>query len=177
MLVTAVEPHSPAAKAGIDEGDILLSVDGLKITDSSTYRLKIKEISIDQTISVAFIKKGKTIHVSLKTTAFPLDRALELADRTLGITVLAIDAPTRSKYGIRTRKGVLIVKLRRGFHLERIGVRPGDIIRQIDEEPVETLADFKAAMVKYRNKSSLVLLILRDGHLYYINATMKDNGK
>ncbi len=177
VLVTAVELHSPAAKAGIDEGDVILSIDGWKITDSSAYQLKIKEFSIDQTISVAFIKKGKIIQASIKTAAFPLDRALELADRTLGITVLALDESTRSRYGIRTLKGVLIVKLRRGFHLDRIGVKPGDIIRQIDEEPVENMADFKAAMVKYRNKSSLVLLILRDGNLYYINATMKDNGR
>jgi serine protease Do len=60
--------------------------------------------------------------------------------------------------------------------LARIGVRPGDIIRQIDEERVDQLDDFKAAMVKYRKKPSVVLLILRDGHLYYVNATMKDDG-
>jgi S1-C subfamily serine protease len=176
-LVTAVEPQSPAAKTGIDEGDIILSIDGSKITDSSAYHLKIREISIDQTISIVFIKKGKTIRISLNTIAFPSALALELADRTLGITVLDVDEPTRSKYGIKTRKGVLIVKMRRGFYLERIGVRPGDIIRQIDEEPVDNLVDFKEAMVKYRNKPSLVILILRDGHLYYINATMKDNGR
>ena len=177
-LVTAVEPQSPAAKAGIDEGDIILSIDGSKISDSSAYHLKIREISIDQTISIVFIKKkGKTIRTSLKTIAFPPDLALELAYRSLGITVMDVDEPTRSKYGIKTRKGALIVKMRRGFHLERIGVRPGDIIRQIDEKPVDNMADFKEAMVKYRNKPALVILILRNGSLYYINATMKDNGR
>jgi Do/DeqQ family serine protease len=176
-LVTAVEPQSPAAKAGIEEGDIIHSIDGSIITDSSAYHSKIREISIDQIISIVFIKKGKTIRISLKTIAFPPDLALELADRTLGITVIDVDEPTRSKYGIKPRKGVLIVKMRRGFYLERIGVRPGDIIRQIDEEPVDNLVDFKEAMVKYRNKPALVILILRDGHLYHINATMKDNGR
>ena len=60
-------------------------------------------------------------------------------------------------------------------HLDRIGVKPGDIIHQIDEERVNNLADFKAAVVKYRNKPSVVLLVQRDGHLYYINVIMKDN--
>ena len=71
---------------------------------------------------------------------------------------------------------MVITKMRRDSHLARIGVRPGDIIRQIDEERVDQLDDFKAAMVKYRKKPSVVLLILRDGHLYYVNATMKDEG-
>ena len=75
----------------------------------------------------------------------------------------------------KARNGVLIIKLQRGSHLNRIGVRPGDIIRQIDEVRVDTLADFKAAIVKYRNRRSVVLLIQRDGNLYHINATMKDD--
>jgi len=175
VLVAAVEPQSPAAKAGIDEGDIILSIDDVKIKDIPAYQLKIKQISADQTISIAVSKKGKTDILSLRTSAFPLDRAFALADRMLGITVFDLDEATRAKYGIRTRIGVLIVKMRRGPHLDRTGVVPGDIIRQIDEERVDTLQDFKAAMVKYRKKPSLVLLIQREGHLYYINAIMKDN--
>jgi serine protease Do len=65
--------------------------------------------------------------------------------------------------------------MRRGSHLDQIGVRPGDIIRQIDEARVENLTGFKAAIVKYRNKPSVVLLIQRHGHLYYVNTTMKEN--
>ena len=80
----------------------------------------------------------------------------------------------RPKYRIQESDGVLIVQMQRDSHLHRIGVQPGDIIRQIDEERVDTLADFKTAIVKYRHKRSLVILIQRDGHLYYINAIMKD---
>ena len=176
LIVTAVEPESPAAKAGIDEGDIILSIDGLKITGISAYQVKMNEIAADQTISVEISRKGKNAHISLKTSIFPLDRALQLANQRLGVTVSDLDAQTRAKYGIQTHTGVLIIKIRRSSHLARIGVKPGDIIRQIDEARVDNLAYFKAAIVKYRNKPSVVLLIQRNGHLYYINVTMKDNG-
>ena len=55
-------------------------------------------------------------------------------------------------------------------------MRPGDIIRQIDEKRVENLADFKAAIIKYRDKPSVVLLVQRHGHLYYVNTIMKEKG-
>ena len=93
----------------------------------------------------------------------------------LGIAVADLDETTRSKYHIVEKKGVLIVKMQRGSYLDRIGVQPGDIIRRIDEESVDNLSDFNAAIVKYRSKHSIVLLIQREGQLYPINTIMKES--
>ncbi len=176
LMVTAVETESPAATAGIDEGDIILSIDGLRITDILAYQAKMNEISAEQTLSVEISRKGKITRISIETAVFPLDRALELASQRLGIKVTDLDEQSQLTYGIKTNTGVLIIEMSRGSHLDQLGVRPGDIIRQIDEARVETLADFKAAIIKYRHKPSVVLLIQRHGNLYYVNTTMKENG-
>jgi len=176
LMVTAVETESPAATAGIDEGDIILSIDGLRITDIVAYQAKMNEISAEQTLSVEISRKGKITRISIETAIFPLDRALELASQRLGIKVTDLDEQSQLTYGLKTNTGVLIIEMSRGSHLDQLGVRPGDIIRQIDEARVETLADFKAAIIKYRHKPSVVLLIQRHGNLYYVNTTMKENG-
>jgi Do/DeqQ family serine protease len=176
LMVTAVETQSPAATAGIEEGDIILSIDGLRITDILAYQAKMNEISAEQTLSVEISRKGKITRISIETAIFPLDRALELASQRLGIKITGLDEQAQLTYGIKTNTGVLIIEMRRGSHLDQLGVRPGDIIRQIDEARVETLADFKAAIIKYRHKPSVVLLIQRHGNLYYVNTTMKENG-
>lgn len=176
LMVTAVETESPAATAGIDEGDIILSIDGLRITDILAYQAKMNEISAEQTLSVEISRKGKITRISIETAVFPLDRALELASQRLGIKVTDLDEQSQLTYGIKTNTGVLIIEMSRGSHLDQLGVRPGDIIRQIDEARVETLADFKAAIIKYRHKPSVILLIQRHGNLYYVNTTMKENG-
>lgn len=174
VIISAVEPDSPAEAAGFKEGDIIRTIDGFTITDVHSYQLKMNEISVGQDISFEISRKRKTDRLRLKTALFPIDQALELARRRLGITVSALDLQTRNRYGIQARSGVLIVNMQRGSHLDRIGVVPGDIIHQVDEVRVNNLAEFKAAIVKYRNKPSVVILIERDGHFYYINATMKD---
>ncbi|WP_372682398.1 S1C family serine protease, partial [Desulfosarcina sp.] len=83
LMVTAVEPESPAAKAGMGDGDIILSVDGEKLTDMFAYQAKMNEVSADQTLSIEISRKGKVAHVSIQTATFPLDRALTLASQRL----------------------------------------------------------------------------------------------
>jgi Do/DeqQ family serine protease len=173
VIVSEVESHSPAATAGFKEGDIVLAVDGLRITDTVSYQSKMNIITANQTLAFEISRDGKVHRVSLTTSIFPLDQALVLANQRLGITVSGLDPDTRATYGLRSRLGVVIIEMRRGSDLSRIGVRPGDLIRQIGDTRVNTMSDFKTAIVKHRNKQSVVILIERDGALYHINATMK----
>ncbi|MBU0698756.1 MAG: PDZ domain-containing protein, partial [Proteobacteria bacterium] len=65
-------------------------------------------------------------------------------------------------------EGVLITEIHRQSYLARIGVRPGDVIRKIDEITIKNVADFKKAVVKYRLKPSVVILLQRGRQLYNI---------
>jgi S1-C subfamily serine protease len=65
----------------------------------------------------------------------------------------------------------MVAELRRGSYLDGIGVRPGDVIRKINEVVVRTLDDFKKAVTRYRHKDSAVLVIQRGNDQYYV--TMK----
>ncbi len=176
VIVSQVELESPAASEGFLEGDIIISVDGEKITGLESYIAKIKDVSVGQIIQIAMIRQGKSKTLSLTATKFPVEQALNLAKRRMGIEISPLDEKIRSEYGIRATKGVLISKMQRNSHLYRIGVRPGDIVRQIDEARIDDMEDFKTAIVRYRNKTSVVMLILRDGQFYYVNANMKDGG-
>nr|WP_231715807.1 Do family serine endopeptidase [Desulfosarcina widdelii] len=175
VIVSRVTPGSPAEEAGLKESDVIHSIDDTTISNISDYRLKLKRISSKQTISVGLTRQGKKMNVRVNARPFPIKLAPELTMDQLGIAVADLDTTTRSKYHIAEKKGVLIVKMQRGSYLDRIGVQPGDIIRRIDEESVDNLSDFNAAIVKYRSKYSIVLLIQREGQLYPINAIMRES--
>lgn len=174
VIVSRVEQNSPASRAGFQEGDVVLQIDGAPLADIASYQLKMKEFAVDQPLLFKISRMGKQRQLTLKTSVFPIERALAVAEDRLGITVSELDQQTRNKYGVKEKKGVLIVTMRRGFHLDHIGVRPGDIIRQIDDVRVDTMDHFKTAMAKSRSKQSVILLIQREGLLYHINAIMKE---
>ncbi len=176
VFIKSIFNGSPSDKAGLKEGDILLSINGHLVTAIRDYHQKLNDISIGQKITLEINRKGKRLQIPLKASRFPMNLALDLAKDRLGVQVAEVNDSTRSKYRLNAVSGILIEKLRRNSYLAQIGVKPGDIIHQIDEDKINTLSDFKSAIVKYRDKPSVVLLIQRGAYLYNINAIMKDNG-
>ena len=96
-------------------------------------------------------------------------QAKALIDKLLGVTVENISAGRRYPNRTAATEGVVISELQPQSYLARIGARPGDVIRQLDDIPIKDIKDFEKAMVKYRNKSSVVMLLQRDHELYYIS--------
>ena len=78
----------------------------------------------------------------------------------------------RSNYHGSRPEGVVITSVHGQSHLGRIGARPGDIIRQIDDFTIKNTKDFEKAVVKYRIKTSVVMLLQREGQLYYITVRL-----
>ena len=65
----------------------------------------------------------------------------------------------------------MITEINRNSYLARIGARPGDVIRQMDELTIKNINDFKKAIIKYRKKKSLIIVLQRKDQLY--NITVK----
>jgi len=104
----------------------------------------------------------------LTTSVFPEDRAFELADKLLGISIEDLSPKNRRRYQISAREGVVISNVAPRSYLDGIGVKVGDVIRQLDDQTISSVNDFKKAIIKSRQKKTLVILIQRGGQGYYI---------
>jgi serine protease Do len=107
----------------------------------------------------------------VKSSSFPTELALDLANNILGITVENLTKKNRYLYKTHTQEGVVMTEMNHNSYLARIGARPGDIIRQIDEITIKNIDDFKKAVIKYRKKTSLIIVLQRQDQLY--NITVK----
>lgn len=171
VLVKKVEPAGPARKAGIREGDVLISINTSDIVSEKDFHRAMIALSPGEKIDITVWRGGKTKTVSLKTSAFPKELALDLAYDLLGISVEDLSTKNRYMYKALAKQGVLISDVNRQSFLAHIGAKPGDVIRQIDDIPIKNIKDFEQAIIKYRQKNSLVMVLQRGDQLY--NITVK----
>jgi Do/DeqQ family serine protease len=168
VMVKALEPDSPASSAGLKEGDIILAIGNKKIASVQDYWSVKKTYAAGDTLKTKIWRNGKIETLAIKSRVFPLEMADDLALRLMGIRVEDLTPETREYYGIAVRQGVVITEIDGRSDLAKIGARPGDVIRQIDDTAIASKDDFKKAIVKYRQRRSVVILLQRGDQGYYI---------
>lgn len=173
VLITSVASIGPARAAGVIAGDILVSIGSRPTPSGEAYRLRMKAFAPGDTLTMTLRRNRKQLDVSMTTTVFPLELAKDLAYRLLGVRVADRSKQQAAGQWRSHGEGVIISEVHRQSYLARIGVRPGDIIRQIDEIPTNTLADFEKAIVKYRDKPAVVLQLQREGRLYHRSVELR----
>ncbi len=168
IVVKNLEPGSPAANAGIKEGDVILAIGEQPIQTVSDYEYAMRGRSKGETIEVRLRRNHREKTIAVKAAVFPERLAMKLAYQLIGVKVVGIEEKNRFQQSIQANSGVIISEVNPGSELHRIGVRPGDVILKINDAGLKSLSDFKDATIKYRWKNSVVLLLQRGDRGYYI---------
>ncbi len=170
-MVRMVEPESPAQAAGLKEGDVLLAVGARKISDLDDYLAATRAVTAGETLEIQAWRGGRSLTASVKTRLFPVENADQLAWSLMGVRVQDLSPKNRKAFKIAAREGVVISEVKEGSHLARIGARPGDVIRQVDDAAVSSSENFRKAVIKSRLKTSVVLLIQRGEQGYHVTVS------
>jgi S1-C subfamily serine protease len=163
VLVSDVYGNSPADRAGAKRGDIVLALGGTSIATLSDYQDALAEFTTGDRTTLKLFRRGKEISISLQPASFPPELALETVYRRLGIKV-----GEASKGNAQQRSGVSLEEVKKDSEAARIGLKPGDLIAQVNEVPVTNLEDFKKAISQYHHLISLNLVVRRGSYAYSI---------
>ncbi len=158
VLVNGVDPDSPAARAGIREGDVIWEVGGFRISSVGDFNSALRGYAPGDKVNMDVMRQGATREIRLAAALLPPEKAAAIVHRMTGIRTA--DAPGG--------RGAMITAVHPDSWLARIGAAPGDLIRKVDESPVSSRRDFERIMIRYRSKSAVVLLLVRNGQGYYI---------
>ena len=173
VLISDVAHNSPAQIAGLQPGDVVTSIKGRRVTSKKSYHAIIRDSTAGDIIPVEVWRQGGARVFQVRSQTFPDALAEDWAYKSLGVRVQALSASHRVRFRIPAKDGVIVIQVRRASYLDRIGARPGDVIRKINDVVVKTLADFKAATIKCRQRESAVLLIQRGNQQYYVTVKIE----
>ena len=150
-LVAAVTPDSPADEAGLKPGDVILEFNGEEVRDSRNLKLKVAQVAPGKEVPVKISRDGDIEELEVTLKEYPLDRALaskdkatpgETGDVTDGITVDDLNAAVRQQYDIPSHvKGAVVVDIQPGTPGAEAGLRPGDVILEINRKSVKNSED------------------------------------
>jgi serine protease Do len=174
VVVSQVWDGSPAAAAGVKQGDVIVELDGRKIGRATDLSLQVAATPIGKDVKVSVLREGKPVTLTAKVARReqPVNLASaaphEAGQRArLGVSVEPVTPDIASQLGIAA-SGLIVRQVRDGSPAEEAGLRPGDIIVEVNRQPVKGVDDFRRALDATQAGSSLLLLIQREGTASYL---------
>jgi Do/DeqQ family serine protease len=164
VVVTDVWPGGPAARAGVVQGDVIETVDGEAVDDDGALTYRVVTHKPGDVLKLAVRRNGapaRIIEATIETpSAQPAadERILTGHNPLAGATVVNLSPASAYQYGVDpfSGKGVMVTAVGPGL-AQRIGLRPGDMIRQINDAKIATTADVAAALASGGTTWSLAI--------------------
>ncbi len=173
-LVAAVAPDSPAAKAGLQAGDVLRAVDGHKLADPRALARAVADLRPGTDAKFDVLRDGEAKSITVALAAMPSDRTADAgaADKQdgIGVALAPITPQLRAQMDLpASAKGVIIAGIEPGSPAEQAGLKEGDIILGVGSRAVTTPAE-AAGRIRQAVKAgeNVALRVLRDGRAGYV---------
>jgi serine protease Do len=164
-LVAEVLKESPAEKAGLKSGDIILAYDGKKIHEMNALPRLVAATPVGKKVKLSILRNGKQDEVEVTIERLKESEegspAAETTDR-LGMTVNELTADLAARMGLKETKGVVVVAVTPGSSAEEAGIARGDIVREINGVKIANADDYAKAVSSHK-KGEIIRLLLRRG--------------
>jgi serine protease Do len=183
VLITEVFPNGPAAQAGLKHGDVVTSFDGEKITPSKSLPKLVAAARPGTTASITIWRNGKEKTLQVLIGKMDIDESPVKKETTIqpapekktpsffGMTLS--DIPTDGSFDTKLVPGVYVQEVMSGSLAEKAGIKKHDVIIEVYQKSVKSLADFQAAITSKGSKESIPLLVFSTsrGFRYYVSIT------
>jgi serine protease Do len=173
-LVGDVTQGSPAQRADIARGDIILEINGEPVYDSRALRLKISETAPGTAVKLKLLRDGNEREVSVTLGTLPSEQEQAGASQSSGspLSGVAVDELTPQvarQLGLAGDvRGVLIVEVDPGSAAADAGLARGDVIQEVNRQPVASVGEFRRAVSQAGDKPILLLVNRRGNTLFII---------
>jgi serine protease Do len=175
-LVAGVTPDSPAAKGGIEAGDVILKFDGKDVTTMRGLPKLVAQAPIGKSVDVEVLRQGqkKTLQVAVGTLPDeegegggpvdlnkPAQEPAPAASTVLGLSLVPLTSELKTRFGFDAKMdGVVVTEIDPSSQAASKNIRPGDIITEAQQTPVKEIKDIEAAIEKVKKSGGKSVLLL-----------------
>lgn len=180
VIVNSVASASPAAKAGLKQGDVITSVNGAVIKDGNELRNKVAQTPPGTVVTVGYVRGGsdQSAKVTLSEFQAKNDAAgdavpgAEPMPGKLGLTLQPLTPQIAAQLDLKDlASGMLVADVQPGGPADEAGIVAGDVIIEVNRQTVKTSVDVQSAMAKSKT-NSILLLINRKGQTLFVTVAI-----
>ena len=167
-LVSTVQPGSPAERAGIRRGDVIVAVNGSAMKDGNSLRNEISQLMPGSSVKLTLLRNGKEDTVDVKLAELKAQPEAEDRDNgngdsegtSFGMTIEPLTREIARQLEVNATSGVVVTRVQPGSIAADAGLRTGDVIEEVDRQPVQSADALRAALAK---GSAPALLLVHRG--------------
>jgi len=174
VLVNDVFENEPAYRAGIKPGDIISKVNGRPIETPSGLSRSVAALLPGAKIDLEIVRNGERRQVVVDLGERKEDAVVAsipppppVPELKLGINVQDLNPELAEKFKIKDKKGALVGKVEVGSAAQEQGLREGDLIKEVNRQPVTTADEFKSAVAQVKKGDSVLLRVVRENRAFY----------
>ncbi len=189
-LIASVTPDGPAAKAGIKQGDIITSFNGVDVTQMRHLPRVVADTPVGKEVPIAVLRQGKEMTLTIRTGQLETamengllddEKPVEKAEKTdkgqmteipeLSLHVASLTPELRQRYRLDdAMTGVVVTRVARDADAAEKGLRPGDVLLEINQRTVKLPSDIQTSVQKAAadKKTSVLLLVNAQNNLRFV---------
>jgi serine protease Do len=172
-LVADVQANSPAARAGIQHGDVIVEFKGQKIKDVNELPLLVANTPPQTEVEVKLIRHAQEQAVQLKVDELKEEQQQaatggDISEGKPGLAVQELPPDLSRKLGLPNGQGVLVANVEEGTPAHEAGIQRGDVILEVNQQQVTNVQDYQAALGRKGDANTMLLLIRRGENTVYM---------
>jgi len=175
VVIRAIQSNGPAKKSDLRAGDVVVALDGKKVSTPRQLQEEVSGKKPGQTITLDVVRNhNQHVPVKIKTEALPSDLTKNERSTqndgnsdeptTFGLSVENLNSDNASKYDVEeNQKGVVVTAVEPGSVAEESGLKTGDVITDVNRKPVTSLREFRDATKGVNAKSGAIFNVVSNG--------------
>ncbi len=172
VLVGDVSGDGPAARIGLQRGDVIVKFNGDAVKDTTSFRNRVAMVKPETSVNLEVLRDGQSKSFTLQVGKLPETDAVAAVEnqsvQSWGLTVQSLDPQLAEKLGVESTQGVVVTQVDPNSVAASAGIQPGMVIKEVNRKAVTNAREFDEAAKAAQDSDSLLLLVQMEGRTRYL---------